>query len=176
MPAFYSHHACQPRALDQPGLVPFPSPSKLVRSFPSPATDAGEDVSFASVDSARLRNRATSSYAESIEAARHGLWTSAVVTGGAALEAILLDRILWLPRCNERHAAVLRFEELIEDARSRGLISARTRLLLHECRALRNCVHASERKECGPNEAAFLHTTIRLVVSELAAGTGEGGR
>ena len=83
MPGFY---ACQPRALDQPGLVPFPSPSKLIRSFPSPATDAGEDVSFASMDSARLRSRAASSYRESVEAARHGLWTSAVVTGGAAWE------------------------------------------------------------------------------------------
>ena len=96
MPAFYSHHTCQPRFLDRAGLVSFPltprddAPERV--SLALLTRDVPAEVSFASVDSARLRSRATSSYRESVEAARRGLWTSAVVTGGAALEAVLLGR------------------------------------------------------------------------------------
>ena len=60
MPGFYSHHTCQPPFLDRAGLVSFPLTSKLVRPFPfvPPLPAAGEDVSFSSMDSARLRSHA----------------------------------------------------------------------------------------------------------------------
>ena len=73
-------HSCRPRPSTCRGWLLFrPSPKCPV---PADVPLPGEDVSFISVDSARLRSRATAAYAESVEALRRGLWTSAVVTGG----------------------------------------------------------------------------------------------
>ena len=94
MLALRPYHTCQPPFLDRAGLASFPSPPSAPErvSLALLTRDVPVSVSFASVDSARLRSRATAAYRESLEAARHGLWTSAVVTGGAALEAVLLGR------------------------------------------------------------------------------------